>query len=363
MQPGNLPVLFLAADMADRRHDPNKGLREVAGLPLVARTIRAARAAAAAVPGGPHSVVCPTDDPAIAACAVAWHAEVPWLRPTARTSNGVTSVDAVLHAVDALAVSGRRFRAVVLLQPTSPLTEAVDIAAAMALFDEDGSPVAAITPTHPLGWHQAVGEHGVLSGSLGPEAATMLSGAIFVISPDELRSSRSFVIARRTRGIAIPPERSVDVEDEADLAVADALARARPVRTFEFADRHIGDGSCLVIAEAGVNHNGDPLLAHQLVDAAADAGADVVKFQTFDPDRLAAAGAPTAAYQRAAGEAGGRPARNAGTTRPSARGLGTPSRPMLAIAASSSSPAPSTRPPPTFSSSWTCPPSRSAQVS
>jgi sialic acid synthase SpsE len=42
-----------------------------------------------------------------------------------------------------------------------------------------------------------------------------------------------------------------------------------------------------------------------LIDAAADAGADAVKFQTFEPDALAAAGAPTADYQRTSGERSG----------------------------------------------------------
>lgn len=53
-----------------------------------------------------------------------------------------------------------------------------------------------------------------------------------------------------------------------------------------------------IIAEAGVNHNGDPELALRLIDAAAEAGADVVKFQTFCAKALLTAAAPKAAYQQ-----------------------------------------------------------------
>ncbi|WOK35107.1 N-acetylneuraminate synthase [Sphingomonas sp. C3-2] len=52
-----------------------------------------------------------------------------------------------------------------------------------------------------------------------------------------------------------------------------------------------------IIAEAGVNHNGREDLAFELVDAAAESGADAVKFQTFSADKLVRKGAATAEYQ------------------------------------------------------------------
>lgn len=53
----------------------------------------------------------------------------------------------------------------------------------------------------------------------------------------------------------------------------------------------------LIIAEAGVNHNGCMNRARKLIDVAAEAGADIVKFQSFRADRLASKGAPKADYQ------------------------------------------------------------------
>lgn len=70
------------------------------------------------------------------------------------------------------------------------------------------------------------------------------------------------------------------------------------VATIRIGDRLIGDDQpCFIIAEAGVNHNGDIELAKKLVDVAVLAGADAVKFQTFDANEIASTSAQKANYQ------------------------------------------------------------------
>jgi CMP-N-acetylneuraminic acid synthetase len=184
----DLPVLFLVPARGGSVRIPAKNLRTVAGIPLVGRAVRVARAAAASTPSGPHAVVCSTDDEEIAAVAAAWHAEVPFRRPAELASASATSLDVALHALDALEAEGRRFRAVVLLQPTSPLTDAADVAAALAGFDATGRPAVSVTPTHPVGWHVGRDEAGLVTPTPDPGAGYVLTGAFYVVSPEELRA-------------------------------------------------------------------------------------------------------------------------------------------------------------------------------
>ena len=63
------------------------------------------------------------------------------------------------------------------------------------------------------------------------------------------------------------------------------------LNTINIANKKIGPGyPCMIIAEAGVNHNGRLDMACQLIDVAVEAGADAVKFQTFRAERLLISG-------------------------------------------------------------------------
>lgn len=73
---------------------------------------------------------------------------------------------------------------------------------------------------------------------------------------------------------------------------------ARLKLEFKIGGRMVGPGHpCFIIAEAGVNHNGDMDMARRLVDVAAQAGADAVKFQTFKSEKLVSLSTPKAGYQ------------------------------------------------------------------
>ena len=289
-------TLFLIPARGGSKRIPGKNLTNVAGIPLVAWAGRIAQGAAT----GGDVIACSTDDPEIAAVASAWGIRT-LSRPAELATDRATSVDVTLHALDALARDGEPFDLLALVQPTSPLTDPADVRAAIELAQRTGRSVASVTTSHPAAWHHGLAGDDGLQPVEAEDANHLLTGAFYVTTPDALRRSGRFVEPGVTLGVATPPGRAVDIDEPTDLRIAAGLLATREVAPFHLADRSIGatGSGVLVIAEAGVNHDGDVDVAHRLVDAAADGGADAVKFQTFVPDALASATAPTAAYQRA----------------------------------------------------------------
>jgi N,N'-diacetyllegionaminate synthase len=199
---------------------------------------------------------------------------------------------------------------VMILQPTSPLRTAADIDAAadLLLTGNADAVISVVREAHPVSWTSPLAEDGVLTDFTPdreeePDRQRAIArygqnGAIYLIRRQMLLERRS-LYAPRTLAYCMPAERSIDVDEAWDLDVADAVLRARAPQAIQVGSRAIG-GRCMVVAEIGVNHNGDPELARQLIATAAEAGADAVKFQTWETDRLVTVDAPLAEYQQRA---------------------------------------------------------------
>lgn len=284
---------------------PGKNLLPVGGISLVGRAIRCAREFATRAELRNVRIVVDTDGPEIATEARRWGAEVPYLRPAALAADDTSTIESTLALLDRLPDAD----VVVLLQPTSPLRTSNDVLACWERFDPGRCPsvVAVRRSDHPVQLSLTRDYEGILNWWNADggerrrqafETSYQLAGSVYVVAADVLRNYRSFTIPGVSRGVVVAAEHAADVDTAADLAFAEALANARKAETIEFAGRRIGpDAPCFVIAEAGVNHNGDPDLAHRLVHAAAEAGADAVKFQIFRPELLVSAAARKASYQ------------------------------------------------------------------
>lgn len=114
---------------------PGKNLRALAGKPLIAYTIDAARES-----GAFDRVILSTDDPEIAAAGRALGCDVPFMRPADLAGDATPHLPVVQHAVRWLDEHERyRPDAVMILQPTSPLRQPRHIREAVALLDASGA--------------------------------------------------------------------------------------------------------------------------------------------------------------------------------------------------------------------------------
>lgn len=222
-------ILALIPARGGSKGIPGKNIKAFDGHPLIAYTIAAARRSRYV-----DSVVVTTDSEEIAGVARAYGAEAPFLRPAELASDTARTIDAVVHAVGAMAGLGRPHDVVVLLQPTSPLRRAEEIDAAVETFFSHGTlglaSVSDVTE-HPV-LTRSLDRSGVLHPIL-PMSSTVrrqdmprfwhVDGAIYVNRADDLTPETS--LNDNPIGFVMPRERSSDIDDIEDFLRAEQIMR------------------------------------------------------------------------------------------------------------------------------------------
>ena len=213
-----------------------KNLREVAGKPLIVWTIECALAAR----GRLHRIVVSTDDEEIARVARTHGAEVPFLRPAELSHDRAPTGPALCHAVREMeAADGVRFDWVLLLQPTAPARAPADIEAALALAAAGGCDsvisVMRVLAHHPILMKRIEGER-LLPYCLEETEQTrrqdydppayMRNGAIY-LTRRAMLMERGSIWGDVIRPYVMPEERSLSIDSEFDIRMADIVMRER----------------------------------------------------------------------------------------------------------------------------------------
>jgi N,N'-diacetyllegionaminate synthase len=301
-------VLAIITARGGSKGIPQKNIKPLQGKPLIAYSITAALHARTL-----DKIIVSTDDETIATISKDYGAEVPFLRPKHLATDTATSISVLQHAVRHMEEhEGFSADIIVCLQPTSPLRSSDDIDQAVTLCLSTGADsVVSMCPVqyHPY-WMKKIIEgeiHSFLEvdDELYPRRqdlppAYQLNGAIYVIRRKVLLEEQK-MLGAHTLSYIIPEERSIDIDTPFDFRIAELIMRDQNqhTKTVLIGNKVIGDNHpVFIIAEAGVNHNGDIHLAKQLVDVAAEAGADAVKFQTFITEEIVTRHAEKADYQK-----------------------------------------------------------------
>ncbi|APE23510.1 MULTISPECIES: acylneuraminate cytidylyltransferase [Streptomyces] len=209
---------------------PAKNLASVAGVPLVARAVRACLGARNVT-----HVVVSTDDSGIAAAARTAGAEAV-ARPAAIAGDTATSEAAVLHAMDAFeAGHGRAADVVLLVQCTSPFLTSAEIAETVERITSGAADTAfTAAPSHGFLWRDA--PDGSADGATGVnhdkahrprrqdrEPEYLETGAVYAMDAAGFRSHEHRFFGR-TALVVTDPARVLEIDDPHDLARARALA-------------------------------------------------------------------------------------------------------------------------------------------
>jgi len=214
---------------------PGKNIKSLLGKPLIAWTIKQALASKYL-----DRLVVSTDNKEIAEISRKYGADVPYMRPKELAEDNAKGIDVILHAIDWLKENDNRkqYELIMLLQPTSPLRRFEDIDKAIELlFLKEAKAIVSVCEVdhHPL-WANTLPEDGCMKDFIRKEIMNKnrqelpvfyrLNGAIYLAYCNYIKQCKSF-LGKETFAYVMPRERSIDIDNEMDLKLAEILMNSK----------------------------------------------------------------------------------------------------------------------------------------
>ena len=227
-------VLSLILARSGSKGLPKKNIRLLQGKPLIAWSIEASKNSFYI-----DDLLVSTDSKEIADIAKQYGAEAPFLRPANLASDSASTIDAIIHALDWLESRNRYYEIIVLLEPTSPLREPEDINRCLEMMQENRvSSVVSVSQVenmHPMFLFH-LGEEKKLHpysqkqpNSVRRQDITplfFLDGSVYCSEIDALRARKGFY-HEDTSGYVVPKWKSLEIDDEDDFVMVEALMKMR----------------------------------------------------------------------------------------------------------------------------------------
>lgn len=223
-------ILFVIPARGGSKGIPHKNIKLFGGRPLIAYSLDAARSMA-----DDAHIILSTDDERIAEVARELGYETAYRRPAELATDTAGSREVILDAMDYADSKGIEYDKVVLLQPTSPLRTAADIAEAVDAYDSHPGCDMAVTVTeaacNPYYDCFETDDEGLLHVSKGEGKLTrrqdapkawQYNGAVYVMRPESVRRYALGAMPRRI-AVEMPRSRSVDLDTPLDWAIAEMI--------------------------------------------------------------------------------------------------------------------------------------------
>jgi len=220
-----MKILALIPARSGSKRIPNKNIRLLGGKPLIVWTIEMALKIS-----GICDVLVSTDSLEIQAISSTAGASVPWLRPSKFATDGASSVDVAIHAIDRYEKDHGKVDGLLLLQPTSPFRTPEYTERGIEKFlDYSGDSVIGVSPIRERpSWMVAIENNvikpmNVRSDDIDNAIQYIVNGSFYLTSPLTLRTQSSFYSSNSRPLICNSIIETIDIDTEADLEIAQVI--------------------------------------------------------------------------------------------------------------------------------------------